>query len=91
MEDIFINSILSNITARFLLFSCNIKICILLAGRPAPTAVGVSLFVVSPVPSCPLAFEPQQLTVPPDIRAQVCASPKQKATPGESSVCVCGV
>ena len=45
-----------------------------IAGSPAlspATAVGVSLALVSPVPSCPRSFSPQQSTPPPVSRAHV--------------------
>ena len=47
--------------------------------RPA-TAVGLYLLVVSPVPSCPKLFQPQQLTPPPVSTAQVCSHPIARAT-----------
>ncbi len=41
----------------------------------APTPGGVKPAVTPPLPSCPLAFSPQHLTVPPVRTAHVCWKP----------------
>jgi hypothetical protein len=53
--------------------------------RPSPvpspaTAVGVSLLVMSPVPSCPSWLSPQQTAPPPISRAHVWWTPVARAT-----------
>ena len=53
------------------------------ANPPAPnpvTPVGAYLSFVSPVPSCPLLFQPQQSTLPPVSSTHVCPYPGARAT-----------
>ena len=47
--------------------------------RPV-TAVGMKLLLVSPVPSCPYWFQPQQSTPPSASSAHVCKYPAARAT-----------
>ena len=48
------------------------------------TAVGLSLSVVSPVPSCPLLFWPQHSMPPPVSRAHTCEAPEVRAMAPET-------